>query len=511
QNNGTLAWRTKTIVNVNQGDGGLSSSPAYSNGYLVYGGDRIYCVWANNGTIKWTVPTGNSLWGDGTPTIADGKVFIGGSDRRLYAIDLETGTVLWTFQTLATGGQNYGLYSAPAAFDGHVYIPACDGWVYRIEINQPGPVATASHSFFTGYAMYGAPVIFDGKVYIGNGYTGVNSARRFYALDATDLSVVWEFYPGSPTSFLGGSAIAYDKLFVGSVDGNLYVLDPYGSGGSTTVIWQYQIGMTWSSPAISSGQVFIGSKWDFVYAFDVNQTGPPTPLWTYDTNGNVDSSPAISDGRLYIGTHGDGGRIYAFGQGGDVVSPMPLSFSPTGTGAPTNTNFQVQWNEEMDWTSVELSFSYTDGFSVWTAANGVFNHDPLTNTSTFNPTVDLDFSTTYWVTFSSAATDLAGNPLDGNGDGSGGDDLVWSFETELDNLPVLGLWEPGGTSGQSYVTGTTVPIIWEATDDNPWPNGGNVVNLSYGVSPFGGTPITQLEFDDGSYNWDTTGVPLGTY
>ncbi len=511
QNNGTLAWRTKTIVNVNQGDGGLSSSPAYSNGYLVYGGDRIYCLWANNGTIKWTVPTGNYNWGDGTPTIADGKVFIGGSDWDLYAIDLETGSVLWTFPTLTFGPSNYGLYSAPAIYNGHVYLAACDGWVYQIAIDQPGPVAVANHSYFTGYAMYGAPVIFDGKVYIGNGYTTVNMNRRFYALDAIDLSVVWQFYPGAPTSFLGGSAIAYDKLFVGSVDGNLYVLDPYGSGGTTTVIWQYPIGQSWSSPAISSGQVFIGSKSDFVYAFDVNQTGPPAPLWTYNTAGNVDSSPAISDGRLYIGTHGGGGRIYAFGQVGDVVSPRPLSHSPTGSGVPVNTNIQVQWSEEMDWTSVENSFSYTDGFNVWTAADGAFSHDPFTYTSTFDPFVDLDWSTTYWVTFSAVATDLAGNPLDGNGDGSGGDDLVWFFTTQIDNPPSLNLWEPGGTPGQSYVVGTSVPIIWEANDDNPWPNGGNVVNISYGVSPFGGTPIAQFELDDGSFSWDTTAIPLGAY
>jgi outer membrane protein assembly factor BamB len=510
QNNGTLAWRTKTILNVNQGEG-LSSSPAYSNGYLVYGGDRIYCVWASNGTIKWTVPTGNLNWGDGTPTISEGKVFIGGSDRKLYAIDLETGTVLWTFQTLASGGSNYGLYSAPAVYNGFVYLPACDGWFYRIEINQPGPIATASHSYFTGYAMYGAPVIFDGKVYIGNGYTVVSTARRFYALDVADLSVVWEFYPGLATSFLGGSAIAYDKLFVGSVDGNLYVLDPYGSGGTTTVIWQYGIGPTWSSPAISSGQVFIGSKSDFVYAFDVNQTGPPAPAWTYNTAGNVDSSPAISDGRLYIGTHGGGGRIYAFGQSGDLVSPFPVTISPTGTGVPPNTNFQVEWSEVMDWTSVEQSFSYTDGFTVWTAADGTFNHNPGTRISTFDPFVDLDFSTTYWVTFSSAATDLAGNSLDGNGDGTGGDDLVWSFNTVVDNSPVVSLWEPGGTPGQSYITGTSLPIVWEAGDDRPWPNGGNVLNITYGVSPFGGTSIAQFEFDDGTYNWDTTGIPLGTY
>ncbi|MCK5290549.1 MAG: PQQ-binding-like beta-propeller repeat protein [Thermoplasmata archaeon] len=510
QDNGTQAWSTPTVQPVSGGLG-VTSSPAYSDGLVVFGGDRIYCLWASNGTVKWTVNTGNRNWGDGTPTIADGKVFIGGSDRKLYAIDLDTGTVLWTHQTLSILGTNYGLYSAPAIYNGHAYLPACDGWVYQILIDQPGPIAVVNHSYNTGSSMYGSPVIFDNKVYIGNGYTFNNVNNRFYALDATDLSLVWEFYPGSGTSFLGSAAIAYDKLFVGSVDGNLYVLDPYGGGGSTTIIWQYSIGQTWSSPAVSSGKVFIGSKSNFLYAFDVNQTGPPTYLWRYNTNGNVDSSPAIADGVLFIGSHGNGGMIYAFGQGGDVISPFPISVSPTGTGVPVNTDIVVVWSEVMDWTSVEASFSYTDMSTIWTSADGTFNHYPVNRTSIFNPFVDLDFSTTYWVTFSSVAIDLAGNPLDGDGNGAGGDDLVWSFDTVIDNSPSLNLWEPGSTSGQSYTVGTMVLIVWEASDDASWPNGGNVINLTYGVSPFGGTTISQYELEDGSFNWDTTGEPLGTY
>ncbi len=510
QNNGTMAWRTPTFSRIS-GNLGVTSSPAYSDGYVVFGGDRIYCLWASNGTVKWTVNTGNGNWGDGSPTIADGKVFIGGSDWRMYAIDLEAGSVLWTYQTLSGGSNNWGLYSAPAVWNGHLYVAACDGWVYQILIDQPGPTAVVNHSFFSGYAMYGSPVIFDGKVYIGNGYTATSTARRFYALDATDLSVVWEFYPGSSTSFFSSAAIAYDKLYVGSLDGNLYVLDPYGSGGSTTVIWQYPIGPTWSSPAISSGKVFIGSQSNYLYAFEANQTASPDYLWRFNMNGDVDSSPAISDGRLYVGTHGNGGMLYAFGEGGDVVSPFPTSVSPTGNGVAVDSNIVVEWSEEMDWTSVDLSFSYTDGSSVWTSVDGAFMHDSLTNTSTFDPFNDLSHSATYWVTFSSAATDISGNPLDGNGDGTGGDDLVWPFMTIVDDPPILDLWEPGGSSGQSYTVGSAIPIVWEASDDNPWPDTGNVVNLSYGISPFGGFPIAQLETEDGIYVWDSIGVPPGNY
>ncbi len=510
QKNGTLAWRTQTTLGVS-GNLGVTSSPAYSNGVVFFGGDRIYALYADTGAVKWTVPTGNGNWGDGTPTVADGKVFIGGSNRRMYSIEEDTGNVLWTFQTQSTGGANYGLYAAPAVYNGHIYVAACDGWVYQILIDQPGPVAVANHSFFTGYAMFGSPVIFDGKVYIGNGYTTVNANRRFYALDATDLSVVWEWYPGASTSFLSSAAIAYDKLYVGSVDGNLYVLDPYGSGGSTTVIWQYSIGQTWSSPAIASGQVFIGSKSNYLYAFDANQSGPPSYNWRYNMNGGVDSSPAVSDGRVYVGTHGSGGRVYCFGDPGDIVPPRPISFSPTGSGVPIVTDFVVEWSEAMDWTSVENSFSFTDGMTIWDYTWGTFTHDPLTNTSTFDPFGDLSLSTTYWVTFDSSAVDIAGNPLDGNGDGSGGDDLTWSFTAVADAPPFLDLLQPGMLPGQSFPAGSVVSIQWLASDDNPWPGFGNVVNMSYGPTIPGGISIAANEFEDGIYAWDTSTVIPGTY
>ncbi|UCD92695.1 MAG: Ig-like domain-containing protein [Methanobacteriota archaeon] len=228
--------------------------------------------------------------------------------------------------------------------------------------------------------------------------------------------------------------------------------------------------------------------------------------------GIVDSSPAVSDGRVYVGTHGSGGRIYCFGDPGDIVPPRPLTYSPTGTGVPTDVNFVVEWSEEMNWTSVETSFSFTDGMTVWDYSWGTFTHEPLTDTTTFDPFIVLSPSTTYWVTFDSSAVDTSGNPLDGNGDGTGGDDLTWSFTTMSgDTPPLMDLLQPGSTPGQSFNAGSVVSIQWVASDDNAWPSFGNVVNMSYGPTVSGGTSIVTNEFEDGIYAWDTAAVIPGNY
>jgi outer membrane protein assembly factor BamB len=321
-NNGTLKWSTDTIASV-PGGYGLTSSPAVDNGYVFFGGDRLYCLWANNGTIKWTIWTTagpGASWGDGTPTVANGKVFMPADDRKLYCLEQDTGSVIWTFQTSSSGSANYGLFAPPAVANGYVYLSACDYNVYQINEIQATSIAVAENVFNMAFTSYSAPVVANGRVFVGCGYTGTSTSNRFYALDATDLSLIWEFYPGSSTGFFSSAGFYNDRIYIGSVDGNLYVLDAMSSGPSTTVYWQYYIGSTWSSPAITDDRLYIGSRSsDYIYCFNLTQPITPSYYWRYQATGNFDSSPAVSDGKVYVGSLGGGGTLYCFG----ISTPPP--------------------------------------------------------------------------------------------------------------------------------------------------------------------------------------------
>jgi len=384
-NNGTLAWRMRTDAQVSSNTG-VSATPAYSNGLLFFGADKLYALYANNGTVKWRFTVPNTLWGSGTPAVAQGMVFIGGADRRLHALNQNTGSEVWYFQTLSThpDGTNYGLYGAPAICNGYAYLAAPDGYVYKISLAQSG-AAVASATSARYKSMYGSPVIYDGKVYIGDGYTFTTTTAKFRALSANDLSQIWAFPPSGSQSFFTSAAVAYGKVFVGSVDYNLYALDAQ----TGAVVWNYATGGDiWSSPAISDGKVFIGSKSNYLYSFNANQTNPATYRWQAPLYGDVDSSPAISDGRVCVGTWGNGGRIYCFGSGTapPVNNPPSISLTnPSGaqdwTGGSSQT---ITWTMNDDTTPVgglRVYLNYTSTPSSGTIAG------PLTGAVSYGWTV----------------------------------------------------------------------------------------------------------------------------
>ena len=79
------------------------------------------------GAQKWTFLTGDNV--QSSPAIgADGTVYVGSRDNKVYALDGATGAKKWEF---LTGGF---VESSPAVgADGTVYVGSFDGKVYAIE------------------------------------------------------------------------------------------------------------------------------------------------------------------------------------------------------------------------------------------------------------------------------------------------------------------------------------------------------------------------------------------
>jgi outer membrane protein assembly factor BamB len=194
---------------------------------------------------RWSFHTGGPIWS--TPVYADGAVYFGSDDGKVYALDAAGGKAKWS---VATGGA----VLAPATLEGAwVYVLSDDGFLYKLARK-------------------------DGK--------------RAWRFDTHGGAVKRQGYD----RLASGAVLADGILYIGSADGGLYALDPK-SGHER---WHYLTqGMVRSTPAVADGRVYFGSYDHAIYALDA-KTG--ARIWRKDTSMAVVSTPRVADGRVYIGS-----------------------------------------------------------------------------------------------------------------------------------------------------------------------------------------------------------------
>ena len=139
--------------------GPIQSSPAVANG-IVYVGSvdgKLYALDASTGAYLWSYFMAD--WISSSPAVANGVVYLGGILRRtLYALNASTGALKWSYET---GG---GIGSSPAAVNGVVYVGSEDGNLYALDA-QTG---TLLWNYTTGNAISSSPVVANGMVSVGS-------------------------------------------------------------------------------------------------------------------------------------------------------------------------------------------------------------------------------------------------------------------------------------------------------------------------------------------------------
>ncbi|RKU09487.1 hypothetical protein C6503_21255 [Candidatus Poribacteria bacterium] len=248
--------------------------------------------------------------------------FSGISPDKSLALPLE---LLWKFKT---GGP---LYASPVIANGILYIGSTDGKLYALDAKQWG----IKWVFDAGDAIrYSAAVLGD-RVYF--------SARnnKVYALNAKTGEKLWEFK--SKNWMDAPPVVADNKVYVGAFRSTIYVLNArtgtlesrrdktiqirgidYGcvngvfrpvSPEHDAKLWRGQTAGSESYPATANGIVYIGARDGQLHAFDM---ASKTQTWAYQLGGFVEAAPAISDGILYAAS-GDG-SVYAFTNASDVTN-----------------------------------------------------------------------------------------------------------------------------------------------------------------------------------------------
>ncbi len=271
----------------------------------------------NNTAIKpiWVFQCEDEI--RGTPTVDNGRVYVGSYDHNLYALQGDNGKFLWKY---ATEG---GVVSKPFVYNNTIYFGSEDERFYAVS-------AATGRVSWTHYA--GAPVRSSPRISDDHVFYGADNAK-FYAIQAETGTTVWQTELGAPiraTPFIAG-----DALFVGTESGDFYCLNfrgdvkwhfkakravtsspivndayvyfasldgqVYALEASTGwMVWRFRMGKgAISSPAIADKFLFVGSTDGHIYAIDL-QSG--REAWRYRTEHQVNSSPTIYRDALYIGS-----------------------------------------------------------------------------------------------------------------------------------------------------------------------------------------------------------------
>ena len=235
--------------------------------------------------------------------IADGVVYIGSADKRLYAVDERTGAEKWHFETKGL------VRSTPAIAGGKVFFGSYDHYFYAVDA-KTGALRWQYDAIFE---VVSSPLVVDGIVYVGG------RSSDLFAFDAESGKVKWRSFYWS--SWVESSAVLYGgTLYIGSSDyQKLFAIDP----ATGKKIWTFNTdGSSWSTPAVNKETVFIGATGMPGYfienhgAFFAVNRESGTAAWYFPMPApesgvyGVASSPAVDQARVYFG--GLDGTFYAF-------------------------------------------------------------------------------------------------------------------------------------------------------------------------------------------------------
>ncbi len=256
-----------------------------------------------NLTLRWKFTTGGGV--ASSPSVVDGKAYIGSEDKNVYCLDARSGSLVWNFTT------GFRIKSSPAVVDGKVYLGPDDGYVYCLD-------AKNGSLFWKRYAggyipahfdsvarLSSSPTVVGGRVYVGS------LDNNTYCLDANSGNVIWTYktagYITSSPAVVDGAVYFTSQE---PTSGVLYKLD----SAISSLIWKLDIPYQlkgergtdmFASPAVADGMVFTLSNKDYYYG--VNATTGKIE-WTYRVSNGTEASAggflvgsvAYHDSKLFL-------------------------------------------------------------------------------------------------------------------------------------------------------------------------------------------------------------------
>ncbi|HWB82543.1 MAG TPA: PQQ-binding-like beta-propeller repeat protein [Bryobacteraceae bacterium] len=332
----------------------VSSGITTSNGSLFFGAwdGNFYSVNAATGAVQWSTFIGvapdaqepGCFPGIGVaaqPIVSGNTVYASGGDSAVYALNRETGAIIWRQQLADPDGGGF-LWASAVLYNNALYIgiaslgdcPAIRAGIARISLSDPThPLIqyTEPDDGPVGASVWATPAIDQATntIYVGTGNGDAQDASTgqyataILAMDATTLEIKAHFFlPLKPTDVdidFGASPTLFQtpdgKQYVSdnAKDGVMYVLNR----SDLSLAWKYKLATDCVAPEKGCGSVSSAAFDGRILYVGAGQTdaenGPPgqvyaidpvtqNPIWVYAARGIVLGPVTVTPGVVYVPT-----------------------------------------------------------------------------------------------------------------------------------------------------------------------------------------------------------------
>ena len=238
---------------------------------------------------------------------AGGIIAVGSEDGGLYAYNALTGESLRWSPFRAEGE----IWSTPVLRNGVAYFGSQDGSVYAVSLDTGALV----WRFDTGGAIVAAPLIHKNLLIVGS------FDRQLYALGLNDGQPRWQFEAGN---WWWATPVASGRtIFAPAMDGNVYALDENGS-----LLWKYDLGdPIVSTPALSERGLVVATAEGKVAVLRATETdhGPSQEIASLTVGDAEIKAPLVSLAGRASGGSTLPGSVYVGSDDGTVRRVQVLS------------------------------------------------------------------------------------------------------------------------------------------------------------------------------------------
>jgi len=298
-----IKWKYNTKVETN-----LSSTSNIIKNKILYSttsNGQILALNTSDGMLIWNDTIGG---GSTAPVLIGDRIFVG------TIKGLETFDINWRTHGVKPLGEITG---KPVATDGKIFAGNKEGKLYALDVE-------------TGDVLWN--ITLPGEVYISNSYMGVifvASGTNCYAVDIENGDILWSF---NTTGVITSPPYTQDGIvYFGSWDTNLYAV----YAGNGTLKWRYETGWGVEiTPVLSNDLVFIGSHDNNFYAIYKNN-GTLKWFFTCKAgihSSPVTNNKFVlfgcDDGCFYCLNKTDGGFVWSFSPGKKIQKWINYDITP---------------------------------------------------------------------------------------------------------------------------------------------------------------------------------------